>query len=206
MRPSLRAARAAAEYAKLRAMRMVERHLPRRLAQGAAEFELRIIGKKRAGHHRRMRAALALDHHARGGTHRSARGCAEQLPIRGADLRGVGMRIHLREQQQIPGIPRIELYAVPGKELGETLALGVRILAPHGAAGDRDVEAVAGEPLQPFEGRPERAGAALVLVARLREMIERDPKLQPGAAARSERQQLGLAALLRPHGVVEMMY
>ena len=162
---------------------MVERHWARGILQCRAQLELRVIGDERAGEHRRSFGALAFDHHARGRAHEIRRRFAARAQSRLGDFRDVGARVHFRKKHQRVGIAGLDRDGVRGKQPGVAVALGGLVLAPHGAAGDRDVEVLAREPDEAFEGRREGAGAALVRVALRREVIERDADLQALAMA-----------------------
>ena len=82
-------------------------------------------------------------------------------PASRGDLRHLGALIHLREQREVRRIMRVDGPAPLGRQGGIACALFRLILAPAGAAGEREGEAVAREPIDAVEGLVEGSGPAL---------------------------------------------
>ena len=121
-------------------MRMVERHRALGLGQGFAQFELRIIGQKRAGQNGRRRGALPLDHHARGGAHHRRWILAQDTPAGGRDLGHVYGFVHLRKKHCHPRVLRVDPEVVQVVQ-GLISGAGLRFcFPPDGAAryGERE--------------------------------------------------------------------
>ena len=81
---------------------MIEGYRTVRLAQRAAQFELRAVGKKCARNNNRMVSAFALNGHPRCGAHHCGGRLPKDVPAPGRDLSHIDAGVHLREQDEFP--------------------------------------------------------------------------------------------------------
>ena len=80
---------------------MIEGHRAIRLAQRAAQFELRVVGKKCARNDNRMVTAFALNNHSRCGAHHCAGRLPKDVPALRRYLGHIHADVHLREQDEV---------------------------------------------------------------------------------------------------------
>ena len=95
-----RFAAAAAENAEFRAVGMIEFYGRERVGEARAQFELRVVGQKRAGEYGGRRRALAFHDHAAGRAHHVVGAFVQDAPAVDGDFGHVDARIHLGKDHQ----------------------------------------------------------------------------------------------------------
>jgi hypothetical protein len=106
---------------------MLEGHRAVRLAQRAAQFELRVVGKQCARNDNRMVSAFALNDHPRCGAHHCGGRLPEDVPAPRRDLRHIYADVHLGEQDEVFRVVSIDWNIVFGKQACVSRALSCLI-------------------------------------------------------------------------------
>ena len=113
----------------------------------------------------------------------------QDAPAGGGDLRHVGALVHLRKQHELGRIVRIDRPAPLAGKPPIPLAQRAFALAPIGAPGKREREAVPRQPIDAFDGLVVSIRPALLLMQRLAVMIEAHADNEPAAMRLAKREQ-----------------
>ena len=144
-----------------------------------------------------------LDDHARRGAHHVLRVHAEHLPAVRRDLRGIGLRVHLRKQHKTLPVPDVDVDSAPLQQSLESRSHRALVVAPAQPAGQAYVESVPVEPLKTLHGRTPGSRATLFFVQFLAEVVQRDAQHQALGVLPAQTLEAVGALHHRAHGIGE---